>query len=223
MRSDEFVRRSCRTVGRRAWSVERTVGAIERRESLSWAAGTTHDMLRKGSRKRDVYLWIAGVCVVVFIVVMVVALLLDATGAIGGKTLASHPAKGRQAVLVPDPVPTRAAPAVRVSTPPIVLHSTSTSTSVVHASPPVSLPQGRQAPGATHAPEAPLPTPTGPPVTTPETSPSGSLLRVPAPVHTSAPAESPAAPVQVLAGTTPALPGALVVLTARVDLHLRIG
>jgi hypothetical protein len=219
MRSDEFVRPSCRTVGRRAWSEPSEL--LRRRGSLSWAAGTTHDMLRKRSRKRDVYLWIAGVCVVVFIVVMVVALLLDATGAIGGKRLASHPAKERQAV--PVPVPTRAAPAVRVSTPPIALHSTTASTSAVHASPAVSLPQGRQAPGATHAPGAPLPPPTGPRVTTPGTSPSAPLLRVPAPVHSSAPTESPAAPVQVLAGTTPALPGVLGVLTAPVDLHLRIG
>jgi hypothetical protein len=166
-----------------------------------------------------------------FVVIVGVALLLDATGAIGGKRLASHPVKERHAVVVPvraaPPVRVHSRPVMRVHALPIATHSTTTSTAGAHTVPPASLPQ---APGAA---EAPLPPTTLSPVTTSATLPTAPLPSallptaplptVSASTHLSVPTGSATAGVQVAAGPTPALPDVLGVVTAKVDLHLRLG
>jgi hypothetical protein len=188
--------------------------------------GTTCDMLGKDRRNRELYLWIAGACVVVFVVVLVVALLLDATGAIGGKRLASHQVKQPATVPVPlraaPVVPVGVAPALSMHAAPTVTHSTTASTTVRRTNAPGLLPQARQVP------EAPLPPATPPPVTTPTTLPAAAVPTAPLPTvsastQLSVPTGSAAARVSVAAGPALALPDVLGVVRAPVAVQVRLG
>ena len=69
----------------------------------------------------EVFVWIAGAFLVAFVVVVVVALLLDATGAIGGKRSVSPSIDQRHAVVVP----VHPAPVARLRAPAVGTRATS--------------------------------------------------------------------------------------------------